>query len=65
MENLATITEPQIDPADSAAAGKALRVLMADDSENDAALLLRSLRKACYEPAHCRVSGASAMRRLY
>ena len=62
MENLATITEPQIDPADSAAAGKALRVLMADDSENDAALLLRSLRKAGYEPAHCRVSGASAMR---
>ena len=40
---------------------KALRVLIADDSENDVVLLLRALRKAGYEPVYERVSAAPAM----
>jgi len=43
-------------------AHKALRVLIVDDSENDVLILLRALRKAGYEPAHERVSTASAMK---
>ncbi|HEX4350364.1 MAG TPA: ATP-binding protein [Verrucomicrobiae bacterium] len=39
-----------------------LRVLIVDDSENDAILLLRALRKAGYEPVFERVSTAPAMR---
>ncbi len=41
---------------------KELRVLIVDDSENDAILLLRALRKAGYEPVFERVSTAPAMR---
>src|SRR5580704_4034230 len=43
-------------------ATKMLRVLIVDDSENDAILLLRALRKAGYEPVFERVSTAPAMR---
>src|SRR5580692_4407140 len=43
-------------------AAKTLRVLIVDDSENDAILLLRALRKAGYEPVFERVSTAPAMR---
>jgi len=41
---------------------KCLRVLLADDSENDAFLLLRVLRKAGYETVHERVSSARTMK---
>jgi two-component system cell cycle sensor histidine kinase/response regulator CckA len=41
---------------------KELRVLIVDDSENDAILLLRALRKAGYEPVFERVSTAPAMK---
>jgi signal transduction histidine kinase len=40
---------------------KALRALIADDSENDVLLLLRVLRKAGYEPVYERVWTAPAM----
>ncbi len=39
-----------------------LRVLIADDSEDDALILLRALRKAGYEPVHERVWTAAAMK---
>ena len=41
---------------------KALRALIADDSENDVLLLLRVLRKAGYEPVYERVWTAPAMK---
>jgi signal transduction histidine kinase len=43
------------------AAGKVLRTLIADDSENDVVLLLHALRKAGYEPVYERVCTAPAM----
>lgn len=36
--------------------GKTLRVLLVDDSEHDALLLLRELRRGGHEPEHVRVS---------
>ncbi len=42
--------------------GRPLRVLLIEDSEDDAALLLRELRRAGYEPAAHRVETAEAMR---
>jgi two-component system, cell cycle sensor histidine kinase and response regulator CckA len=59
----AIITPPN--PSNSSETGvpnKVLRVLIADDSENDAIFLLRELRKAGYEPVHERVSAAPAMK---
>ena len=41
---------------------KPLRVLLVEDSENDALLLLRELRRAGYEVDHVRVHTAEAMR---
>ena len=41
--------------------GKPLRVLIVEDSENDAELLLRELRRGGYEPTHERVDTAEAM----
>jgi signal transduction histidine kinase len=41
---------------------KALRALIADDSENDVLLLVRVLRKAGYEPVYERVWNAPAMK---
>ena len=58
-----TITLPA--PTESSAVtgtGRKLRTLIADDSENDAILLLRALRKAGYEPIFERVSTAPAMK---
>jgi len=49
-------------PESSAAAPRILRVLVADDSENDVVILLHGLRKAGYAPQHRRVSAAAAMR---
>jgi len=40
----------------------ALRVLIAEDSEEDALLLVRELRRGGYEPVYQRVDTASAMR---
>ena len=40
----------------------ALRALIADDSENDVLILLRTLRKAGYEPVYERVCTAPAMK---
>ncbi|MBA4397442.1 MAG: hypothetical protein C0394_08685 [Syntrophus sp. (in: bacteria)] len=42
---------------------KPLRVLLVEDSEDDAMLLLRSLRKGGYEPEYERVDTAGAMRK--
>src|SRR5438309_8639976 len=41
--------------------GKPLRVLMVEDSEDDALLVLRELRAAGYDPAHERVDTAAAL----
>jgi two-component system cell cycle sensor histidine kinase/response regulator CckA len=52
-------------PRESAAPGgtpKPLRVLIADDSENDVLILLHTLRKAGYQPAYERVCTAPAMK---
>lgn len=40
---------------------KPLRVLIVEDSENDALLLLRELRRGGYDPIHLRVFTAEAM----
>ena len=54
-----TNSRPQSEaPARSA---RSLRVLIADDSDNDAFLLLRVLHKAGYKPVHERVWSASMM----
>ena len=41
---------------------KPLRVLMVEDSEDDALLTIRELKKGGYEPEHERVETAEAMR---
>ncbi len=41
---------------------KPLRALIVEDSEDDAALLLRELRRGGYEPTHARVETAETMR---
>src|SRR4051812_18443875 len=41
--------------------GKLLRVLLVEDSENDAILLTRELRRAGYDPLVARVETAPAM----
>jgi CheY-like chemotaxis protein len=43
---------------------KPLRVLLVEDSEADAQLVLRQLRKNGYEPSFTRVETADDMRRL-
>jgi two-component system cell cycle sensor histidine kinase/response regulator CckA len=50
------------DLSEAALPSKPLRVLFADDSENDVLMLLRVLRKAGYEPVYERVSSAAPMR---
>src|SRR5213596_2468482 len=52
----------QSDFSEAELPSKPLRVLFADDSENDVLMLLRVLRKAGYEPVHERVSSAAPMR---
>ena len=56
------IAPKQSDSPKAGVANKALRALIADDSENDVVLLLRTLRKAGYEPVYERVSTAPAMK---
>ncbi len=41
---------------------KKLKVLLVEDSEDDSLLLLREIRRAKYEPVHCRVELADTMR---
>src|SRR5580658_4021956 len=63
MEMESTICPPNaVDLPPTGLAKKTLRVLIVDDSENDAVLLLRALRKAGYEPIFDRVSTAPAMK---
>src|SRR5438093_4306253 len=50
------------DSSGTCVTNKALRVLIADDSENDVLILLRTLRKAGYEPVFERVWTAAAMK---
>jgi signal transduction histidine kinase len=58
-----TIIPPnQSNSSESGVTNKALRALIADDSENDVLFLLRALRKAGYEPVYERVSTAPAMK---
>jgi signal transduction histidine kinase len=52
----------QSNSSETGVTNKALRALIADDSENDALLLLRVLRKAGYEPVYERVWTAPAMK---
>ena len=52
----------QSDSPETGVTNKALRALIADDSEDDVVLLLRTLRKAGYEPVYERVSTALAMK---
>src|SRR5450432_1149902 len=52
----------QSNSPESGVTKKALRALIADDSENDVLLLLRVLRQAGYEPIYERVSTAPAMK---
>ncbi len=52
----------QSDLSEAELPSKPLRVLFADDSENDVLMLLRVLRKAGYEPVYERVSSAAPMR---
>src|SRR6516162_5896901 len=56
-----TIISPT-QPKPPAGSPKPLRVLLADDSENDVVILLHALRKAGYAPSYERVSSAQAMR---
>ena len=52
----------QSNSSETGVTNKALRALIADDSENDVLLLLRVLRKAGYEPVYERVWTAPAMK---
>jgi two-component system, cell cycle sensor histidine kinase and response regulator CckA len=61
MENTIIELEPA-GSSETTGAKKKLRVLIADDSENDALILLHFLRKAEYAPEYERVSNAPAMK---
>jgi signal transduction histidine kinase len=52
----------QSNSSETGVTNKALRVLIADDSENDVLVLLHVLRKAGYEPVYERVWTAPAMK---
>src|SRR5664279_3803586 len=52
----------QSNSSETGVTNKALRALIAEDSENDVLLLLRILRKAGYEPVYERVWTAPAMK---
>ena len=43
--------------------GKSLRVLMVEDSEDDALLLIREIKKGGYNPVYERVATAAAMKK--
>jgi len=61
MENIMISPNPSDSPEPDVAK-KSLRVLIADDSENDVLILLHTLRKAGYEPVYERVWTAPAMK---
>jgi len=61
MEKSITPPSPSNSP-ETGVTNKALRALIADDSENDVVILLRILRKSGYEPVYERVSNAPAMK---
>jgi signal transduction histidine kinase len=56
------IPPDQSNSSETGVTNKALRALIAEDSENDVLLLLRVLRKAGYQPVYERVSTAPAMK---
>ena len=56
------MSEPDA-PTDTTLPGTTLRVLLVEDSEDDALLLLRELRRGGYEPACERVSTPEEMER--
>ena len=56
------ISPNQSNSPETGVPNKALRALIADDSENDVLLLVRVLRKAGYEPVYERVWTAPAMK---
>jgi two-component system cell cycle sensor histidine kinase/response regulator CckA len=56
------IPPSQSNSIETGVTNKALRVLIADDSENDVLILLRALRKAGYQPVYERVWTAPAMK---
>jgi signal transduction histidine kinase len=60
MEETSINSLPQ--PESPAINSRPLRVLIADDSENDAVILLHALRKVGYQPQHERVWTAPEMR---
>ena len=57
-----TIPPNQSNSSEPGVTNKALRALIADDSENDVLVLLHVLRKAGYEPVYERVWTAPAMK---
>jgi signal transduction histidine kinase len=57
-----TLAPTQDNPPEEVGTSKTLRVLIVDDSENDAIVLLHALRKADYHPIYERVWSASAMK---
>jgi signal transduction histidine kinase len=56
------IPPDQSNSSETGVTNKALRALIADDSENDVLLLVRVLRKAGYQPVYERVCTAPAMK---
>src|ERR1017187_10029992 len=56
------IPTSQINPPENGITNRALRALIADDSEDDVFFLVRELRKAGYELVHERVATAPAMK---
>jgi len=56
------IPPTQINSSETGVTNRALRALIADDSENDVLILLRGLRKAGYQPVYERVCTAPAMK---
>src|SRR3989449_7207965 len=62
MDEIMIPPHHQSDLSEAELPSKPLRVLFADDSENDVLMLLRVLRKAGYGPVYERVSSAAPMR---
>ena len=61
MRPVTTLTPVPLGNPSFVGMGKPLRVLMVEDSEDDALLVLRELRAAGYDPTHERVDTAAAL----
>src|SRR6266571_2655263 len=62
LKNKITIPPNRSNSPERVGTNKVLRILIADDSENDVLVLLRVLRKAGYQPVYERVCTAPAMK---